>query len=387
MSNSAASQMAPQPGNEISLQELDRYTDIQRKHDHVAELLKEREWDALLLHKPCNFAWMTSGGESSRRGMGEPLAALFITPDSRLVIANNSNSPLIFEEEIPQLGFSLKERHWTEPPQVLLDDLCRSRIVASDNGSGGTIDAAEEVRSLRLRLSSLERARMRIVGRHVAHAVEATARTFEPGQSEAEIAGQLAHRLVHRQITPVQLQVMADGRGERHRNWSYSGDPVQKWCVISAVGSHWGLNVSVTRTVCFGAPDARLLESYRTAAMVEATGIFFARPETPLSKLFRRITRIYEKFGYDRDWRLSDQGSIIGYEPDDLLIRPTTQTPLQVNMAINWRPAIGPAQLGNTILIAENGYEPLWPADGWPQLRVAVKGVSIECPDLLIREP
>ena len=377
----------PNSANEISLSDLDRVQDVRDKHEQVSRLLESRGWDALLLQRPTNFSWMTSGGDSSGRGMGEPLAALFITVDSRLVIANNCNSPQIFDEEIPQLGFSLKERPWTEPPHVLLDDLCRSRVVASDTGDRETVDASAAIRELRLKLTSLERARMRIVGRHVAHAVEATARTLEIGQTEAEIAGQLSHRLIHRQVTPVQLQVMADGRGDRHRHWSYGGDPLRKWCVISAIGSRWGVCVAATRTVCFGQPPQDVLEAFQSAAMVEATGIFFSRPDTPMSKLFARVSRIYEKFGHDRQWRLCDQGEIIGYEPCDLPISPTTHVPLAANMAVHWHPTIGPAKLGDTILIAENGYEPLRPTEGWPQLGVAVKGVSIECPDLLIREP
>ncbi|QDU43586.1 Xaa-Pro dipeptidase [Symmachiella dynata] len=382
-----ANEMPPNNvANEMPLQELDREQDVRNKHDLVKELLKANGWDALLLQKPCNFSWLTSGGDSSGRGMGQPLAALFITPDSRLVIANNCNSPQIFEEEIPQLGFSLKERPWTEPPHVLLDDLCRGRKVASDTGDRETIDASAEIRNLRLQLTSLERARMRIVGRHVTHAVEATARTLELGQTEAEIAGQLSHRLVHRQVTPLQMQVMVDGRGERHRHWSYSGDPLRKSCVLSAVGSRWGVCVAATRTVCFGQPSNSLTEAYQAAAMVEATGIFFSRPETLASKLFGRISRIYEKFGYEREWRLCDQGEIIGYQACELSISSTNHIPLTANMALHLHPTIGPAKLGDTILIAENGYEPLRPMEGWPQLGVSVKGVSIECPDMLVRE-
>ncbi len=376
-----------EPIPDVSLNELDRLQDVQNKHELVGRFLEANGWDALLLQKPSNFAWMTSGGDSSRRGMAEPLAALFVTADSRLVIANNCDSPQIFDEEIPQLGFSLKERPWTEPKSSLLDDLCRGRVVASDTGVRETVNASAAIRNLRMRLTGLERARMRIVGRHVAHAVEATARTLELGQSEAEIAGQLSHRLVHRQVTPVQIQVMADGRGERHRHWSYSGDPLRQWCVLSAVGCRWGVCVAAARTVCFGPPDNELKESYQTAAMVAATGIFFSRPGTEISRLFGRVRRIYEKFGHDREWRLCDQGEVIGYEPCDASIVPTNHTPLAAGMSIHWHPSVGPAMMGDTILIADNGYEPLRPVEAWPQLTVAVKGVSIECPDLLVRAP
>lgn len=368
-----------------ALQGLDRLEDIRGKHDRIAKFLMSNGWDALLLQRPSNFSWLTSGGNGSR-GLTEQVAALFITADSRLIVTNNCDSPQMFDEEIPRLGFSLKERAWTEPRHVLLDDLCRGRIVASDTGDRDTINASTAIRNLRLRLTNLEQARMRIVGRYVAHALEATARTLEPGQTEAEIAGQMAHRLIHHEVTPVRLQVLADGRGDRHRHWSYGGDPLRKWCVLSAVGSRWGICVAATRTVSFGPPSAAYRKQFQAAAMVQATGIYFSQPDMVASRLFGKIRRIYEKFGYDREWRVCDQGSVIGYEPCDIPIGPTSHLPLATNMAVHWHPSVGGAMLGDTILIAENGYEPLGFVEGWPRMSVAVKGCSIECPDLMVRE-
>jgi len=387
MASSTSDPLTSEATQGPSLDDLDRHEDICSKHAKLAELLESQGWDALLLQRPCNFSWMTSGSGIVGSGSALSTAALFITADSRLIATNNCDSPLLFEEEVPQLGFSLKERSWTESSQVLIDDLCRGRVVASDTGCQETVDASSELRDLRLCLTPLERARMRIVGRHVAHAVEATARTLEPGQTEAEIAGQLAHRLIHRQVAPERLQVMVDGRGDRYRHWSYGADPLRKNCVLSAVGSRWGLCAAAARTVSFGAPSRNLRSQFQTAVMAEATGIYFSQPGMSLSRLFGRVSRIYEKYGHDKQWRLCDQGDVIGYQPSELPITPGSRESLAVNMAVHWHPSVGSAMTGDTILVAENGYEPLRPAETWPQMAVSVKGFSVDCPDLLTRDP
>ena len=56
-------------------------------------------------------------------------------------------------------------------------------------------DASAGIAALRLPLTALECERLRKLGAITAHAVEATARHIEPGQTEADIAGQLAPAL------------------------------------------------------------------------------------------------------------------------------------------------------------------------------------------------
>lgn len=363
----------------------ERTADIDFKHRLVSEFLARHRYDALLLEKPANFAWFTSGADSSRAGSSETAAGLFITPEARVVITTNVDSTQLFERELPGLGFQLKERPWHEPRHALVDDLCRGRAVAGDRGNGRTKDVSVHLTAMRIPLTALECERIRQVGRLVAHAVEATARHCRRGQTEAEIAGELSHRLIRHRIVPERLQVVADGRGRRYRNWSYGDEPLGQYCTISAVGRKQGLCVGVSRTVAFGEIPAELRGAHQRAMLMQATGMYFSQREWELFETWNRVQRIYEKFGFPDEWQRARQAEIIGYEPAEVPVVPRSEFHLQARMAVYWHPSVGPALGGDSILVSEKGFELLTPMEAWPRVTVKVKGTPIHCPDVLCR--
>lgn len=190
-----------QSSGELPVISPERANDIDLKHERVAQFLKENRLAALLLQRPANLAWFTSGADFTRHGSSETTASLFLLPEARVVLTSNVESAL-FESALAGHGFQLKERPWHEPHSVLVNDVCRGRQVGSDTGVGRTTDVSAKLLDLRLPLNSLECERLRELGLHVAHAVEATARHFEHGITEAEIAAQLAHRLLKHKVFP-----------------------------------------------------------------------------------------------------------------------------------------------------------------------------------------
>ena len=170
---------------EFQIVDPERISDIQHKHRVVTDFLESRRLDALLLQRSGNFSWFTSGGDCSRGGSPEATAALFITPEARVVVTTNADSAQLFDRELQGLGFQLKERPWHEPRQTLIEDLCRARTMGSDTGVAQTQNVATQLTSLRVPLSAVEGRRARELGAAVAHAVEATCRNCEVGQTEA----------------------------------------------------------------------------------------------------------------------------------------------------------------------------------------------------------
>jgi len=386
MSSSVQSD-APLSSVEFRIAEPERAADVERKQAHVTDWLRSRQYDGLLLINPANFAWFTSGARCPELSPSEPNAALFITPESRVVATNNVDSGQLFETELPGLGFLLKERPWHEPRQQLIDDLCRGRRVACDGYWQGTKDEAARVAALRLPLEKLECDRLRILGRSVAHAVEATARNFSLGWNEDDVAGQLSNRLVKHGVTPVRLQVVADGRSRLYPHWRSSQAVVKRWAIVSAVGSQWGLHAAATRVVCFGNPPDEVSRTHQYVAMIEATGIFFSQAGNIMATVWDKVRRIYEKCGSPLDWQLCDQGSITGYQVCESPIVPRSDVTLEAGIPLIWQPSIGPVSAGDTILISEHGTEMITPPQEWPRVNISVRGNMVEVPDLLIREP
>ncbi|MCA9085198.1 MAG: M24 family metallopeptidase [Planctomycetaceae bacterium] len=357
--------------------------DVELKHDRVRGLLETTGAEALLLQEPSNIAWFTAGADLQRCASDCPATSLFVTPEARLFATNSVDSIQIFEREVYGLGFQLKQREWFQPHHDLVHDLCRGRKVLSDRGPVGTKHAGRKIQRLRLPLTELEVERLRLLSAVAVHAVEATAGHLKPGITEAEVAGEISHRLLKRTVFPERIQVIADGRGERYRHWAFSEQPIQNYVVLSCCARRWGLHVGVTRTVCFGDVPPELTSAFQKALLVHATGMFFSRGGEAVSDVWKKVQRIYEKFGIGSEWHLADQASLVGFSLNETQIGPQSVGEIPVPSAVFWHPSVGPAMMGDTLLCRDSRVEQLTLSSSWPRICVQVKGRDIPCPGIL----
>jgi len=363
-----------------------RFDDIETKHATVAKYLEMHRFDALVLQHPSNISWFTSGANFVQDGAGESRAFLFLTPDARVVVTSNEYSDELFTREIPRLGFQLKQRIWQDSQTELLRDLCRGRTVASDFSIENSIDATPQLKGMRLPLNELECKRLRILGKRLVHAVEATARHFKKGQTESEIAGEISHRLLKHCIQPERIRVSADQTQSRVRQSGFSSTPVDRSCVMSVKARVHGLHCAVTRTVCFGNLPTEMKTFYEKTLLVLATGLYFSQNGWEMSETWKRVKRIYEKFGHPDEWQHTRQAEILGYQPTELLFTPESGFQLGERMPLFWQPSIGTTVAGDTILVGKSRFESLTSCENWPETVVTVKGHSLRLPGILKRD-
>ncbi len=366
-----------------------RRADVEIKHQRIRQFLDQTEQDAVVLGRAESVSWFTSGGDLHQDcGSEASSVLLYINRKSRAVIADNVQSPRVFEEELAGLGFQLKERSWFDDPARLIAELGHNKRIATDLTSTGCHQWRRDLdplRDLRRRLTKLERQRLRELGRTLTLAVEATCRNFNRGETEADIAGHLAHRLIREGIMPVSLGVAGDGRLRRYREPHFKAEPIRKSATIHIVGRRHGLCAAVSRTVAFGEVEPELAANHALATMVDASYIYFSRPGEPLSEVFRRARRIFEKFNAPHEWTLDYQGALMGYSPRDALLVPNSPMKLEPDMAICWSPSVGAARSEDTMVIDSRGFEIVTAAQDWPRIEVAVKGYVLPRPGILVR--
>src|SRR6185437_13722338 len=127
-------------------------------------------------------------------------------------------------------------------------------------------------------------------------------------------------------------------------------------------------------TVSFGHVDSHFRTHHTVASMVDATCLFFSRKGEPVSEVFRRARRIFEKFGHPDEWTLDYQGALIGYAPREVLLLPDNPTQLQAGSALRWSPSVCAARSEDTMVIDEQGFEIVTAPHHWPMIEVTVKG-------------
>lgn len=125
--------------------------------------------------------------------------------------------------------------------------------------------------------------------------------------------------------------------------------------------------------------------AHALASMVNAACIYFSRPGEPISEVFRRARRIYEKFDHPHEWTLNYQGTIVGYHPRECPLLPDGTTLLQAGSALCWSPSVGAARSEDTVAIDARGFEVVTEAQDWPKVDVMVKGYTLPRPGILER--
>lgn len=371
------------PGQAIQESSSDRRADVDAKQGQMAELLGRTDCEGLLVLDQANLAWLTAGGAA--RGVLDPeeLPALYYTPGQRWLIVCNVDSQRMFDEELDQLGYLLKEWPWHWRREQVLADLCLGRRLASDLPYPGAQPVTEQLRVMRLAQSAYERACSRLLGQLVAHAIEATCRNAVQGDTERELAAQVGHRLLRRGAMPIAISVTADGRARTYRRHGFTSAPTLTSATISATARKYGLHATASRTFTFGPAEDMLKKEHLTACRVAATYAAGSWPNAVPKDLLAIARRIYNAQGFENEWQLAPQGYVTCRVPVEKPLDPELVDVLGANWAVAWTPSVGAAACWDTYLLRDDGPLLLTPTDNWPLVGVRVSGQQIDCPNLL----
>lgn len=224
-----------------------RRADIDAKQRLLADLLAGANLEAVVLLAPAHVAWFTAG--LCARGLlaDTERPGVYCNGRQRWLLCSNVDTQRLFDEELDRLGFQLKEWQWPGGRSDLLYNVTFGRTVAADRPYPNIPMVNEHLRPWLRALSPYERERYRALAADVTKAVEATARTIRPGDTEEEVAGQLGHRLLHRGADPEAVTATADGRGDRYRRAGFTATPVARTCVLQATGHREGLYATAAR--------------------------------------------------------------------------------------------------------------------------------------------
>jgi Xaa-Pro aminopeptidase len=368
----------PEPGS-------DRHADINAKMTLVGELLKEVGCDGLLLLEPENFAWLTAG--ATARGLLDPgeHPAVYCNGEQRWVLCSSVDTQRLFDEEVDELGFQLKEWPCHLGRAQLLADLCQGRRVACDQVVGECKNVADRLRLLRRKLTVYEQACLEAVGAVVSHALEATCRTMQPGETEREIAAQISHRLMHRGVQVVSVSVAAEGRAREYRRHGYTAMPVERYALLTATGRKYGLCATASRAVSFGELDSEFHKEHNTVCKVGAAYLASTWPDAVPREILLAGRRIYLLSDFEHEWLLAPQGHVTGRAAVELPLLPTTEELFRDSWAVTWSASAGAALSCDTFLLTDQGPKLVTPTEVWPLKRIRVQGADFVRPDILHR--
>jgi Xaa-Pro aminopeptidase len=351
-----------------------RRADIEAKQTALIPILEELESEAILLFMSAHVSWFTAGMN---------LRGLFAEAERPGIYTNGR----LFDEELDQLGFQLKEWTWEGGRADLLANITAGRKVAADRPFPNLKLAIDRLRPVVRELSWFEQAAYRDIGKSIAHAVEATARNLGHGQTEAEITGQLGHRLLRHGIEPVVMSIAADGRGHKYRRSGSAGVPVTRTCVIQATGQREGLYATCSRSISFGPPPEEFRIAHDLATKQSALYRALTLPGNTIYGIGEAGRAILANTPHEFDWRLSQPGYGAGRFPAEELRRSGQNEELVAGQAVVWQPRVGPAAIVDTVIVTSGEPVLVTPSEDWPVKRLAVRGGPYhDIPDIVIRD-
>ena len=374
------------PEKKTPAQQLaERRADVDAKQAQVAALLLEQDCEALLLLEPENLSWITSGGQARSVLDPQQMPALYVSTDVRCLLASNLDAQRIFDEEIDNLGFQLKEWNWNWGREQLLTYLSRGRKLGCDVVRPDAKLVADPVRRLRYAVSEYEQQAYVRLGNVLTHALEATCRTMPPKQPEAEIAGHLAHRVLKHGAELVNVEITADDRSRTYRRPAFTSALINRHCVITATVRQFGLYATASRAVSFGAADANFKKEHDAACKITTSYISSSWPDAIPSAILQAGRRVYQINLYEHEWRASPAGWVTGRAAVEQLLTPQTTENLRPGWALTWRSSVGAAVSCDTFVVTAAGPLMITAPGNWPKKRIRISGANYDRPDILQR--
>lgn len=362
-----------------------RREDVERKQLILARLLTDTETEGVLLLEPMNFRWFTSG--SLLRGTFglDEFPGLYVNSTQRWLLCTNTDTQRFFDEELDGLGFQVKEWPWSGNREQHLADLCFGRKVACDRPFRDCKQVGAFLDQERRRFSPFEEEQLRSLGQTLAHALEATARNISPGDSEAEIAGHLAHRLYKRGAEPSAVQIAAEDRAQAIRRPGITATQVETRCVLQATASRYGLFATASRTVAFGSLDTAVREQYDHAAKLSAYWLAAAKVGSPPTVLIEAERQLFNNTPLEHEWRLASPGWWTGRAPSEGTFTRNGTSRFLDGEAVVMRAQIGSCIVADTFVLRQSGWMPMTAIEEWPVRRYSLQGLKVDRPDMLLR--
>jgi Xaa-Pro aminopeptidase len=349
--------------------------ELNDKLRRIGELLESKGLDALLLQRVSSFAWATCGAASYvNTATTEGAATLLVTPERRYVITNNIEATRLEQEEkLVDQGWEFRVSAWHEATHSL-EELTRGLKLGADGTYPGATDLSAELARLRANLLPEEVERFRTLGSICAEAMNSAIRAIRPGQTEYQIAAQLAQETQRRGAQAIVNLIATDERIFSFRHPLPTDKQLDRYAMLVLCGRRQGLVCSITRLVHFGPLPEELRRKSEALARVDASFVISTRPGRSLGQVFADAQSAYAQVGFADEWRLHHQGGPAGYEAREYLGTPGSADLILPGQVYAWNPSITGTKSEDSMLVGPDGNQILTGIPGWPMISVEVEG-------------
>jgi len=347
--------------------------ELEAKHEKLVGSLRAHKLAGVLIRLNENVAWITGGAVELRvLTPGETgVASILITAEGkRYYFTTENEAPRLHDEEFGKLDFEpVLFPWWGDDTNAAAAKLAGGRV-ASDSPVGD--QALINLFPFRMALSESEIARYRWLGLETAAATVEALNEVEPGLSEYDLEAITAAGLLRRGILPSVALYAVDERVFKYKHAVPRGRRLKQYAMLNLCSRKWGLAISITRFIHFGALPYELAGRINSAAKVNAALLNATRPGATSAELFKVAQDAYAAEGYPGEECFHHQGGPTGYGEREWVATPNGVEAVVNSQAFAWNPSIRGGKVEDTVILVDGVIENLTPTPELPQLTEAI---------------
>ena len=360
--------------------------ELEAKHEKLVGSLRAHKLAGVLIRRNENVAWITGGAVELRvLTPGETgVASILITAEGkRYSFTTENEAPRLHDEEFGKLDFEpVLFPWWADDTNAVAAKLAGGRL-ASDSPVGD--QTLINLFPFRMALSESEIARYRWLGLETAAATVEALNEVEPGLSEFDLEAITAGGLLRRGILPSVALYAVDDRIFNYKHAVPRGRRLKQYAMLNLCSRKWGLAISITRFIHFGALPEELATRFNSAAKVNAALLNATRPGATSAELFKAAQDAYTTEGYPGEERFHHQGGPTGYGEREWVATPNGTEVVVNNQAFAWNPSIRGGKTEDTVLLHDGVIENLTPTPELPTIQANVEGSTYAAAGVLVK--
>ncbi len=360
--------------------------ELDAKHEKLVEWLRSQHLAGVLIRRNENVAWVTGGAVELRvLTPGETgVASLLVTAEGkRYYFTTENEAPRLHDEEFGALDFEPVLFPWYADDTAAAAARLAGGPLGSDMpGAGLTL---VNLYPLRAALSESEIARYRWLGVETADATVEALQQVEPGLSEYDMEAITAAGLLRRGILPSVYLYAVDERIYKYKHAVARGARLKQYGMLNLCARKWGLAISITRFIYFGALPSELAARFKSAAQVNAALLDATRVGATSAELFRVAQAAYAVEGFPGEERFHHQGGPTGYGEREWVATPNGTEVVVDNQAFAWNPSIRGGKAEDTVILRGGRIEWLTATPELPVIEASVNGKVYPAAGVLVK--
>lgn len=354
--------------------------------ERIRAWLLQNNYDGIVLNRRDNYAWVSGGADSSVLSSSDTGVAYYVIKREAVdLIADNSDLLRMAEEQNPLHGNPVLVP-WYESVENFLINYTKAGRYVSDTGVAGMKCVQEKLVDLRLSLMPSELERYEAIGQECARIVEGVCQEASRGDSEKKIANLIKSRCIDNGISPDCVLVGADRRIMNYRHPMPTDKKIEKSLMVVLGGQKYGLNISITRMVYFGAVPEEIKERYNKTSHIFAGMQHIMKEGMLYRDFFGQVCRLYKEAGYEDEWKMHHQGGPTGYACREFVVTPDNEKQIHTGQAYAWNPTIQGTKCEETTYLSESGVKTFTRTENWPCITVETGYGSFQVADILVKD-